>query len=92
MTSESTQAGGTTVFSCALECCGKLQQAFPNDERLRSIIVQLEHWVDTQSGAKPAARPRRRARIDARDLRPLSEEVAALVHKAAVRAEQLHLS
>jgi hypothetical protein len=99
MTSDSTQAssstaGSSTVFSCALECCGKLQQAFPTDQRLRSIISQLEHWVDAQAhgGAKPGARRTRRVRIDPRDLRPLSEEVATLVHKAAVRAQELKLS
>jgi hypothetical protein len=93
MTSDSTQASSSNVFSCALECCGKLQEAFPADQRLRSIIGQLERWVDAQSGgAKTGARARRSVRIDARDLRPLSEEVATLVHKAAVRAQELKLS
>jgi hypothetical protein len=94
MNSDSTQASSSTVFSTALDCCGKLQQAFPGDRRLRSIIDQLEQWVEMQDagGAKTPRRAFRRPRIDARDLRPLSEEAAILVHKAEVKAQQLKLS
>jgi hypothetical protein len=93
MTSDPAQARDATVFSCALECCAKLQQEFPADQRLRSIIEQLQHWVAAQNaGGKPAARKYRQRHIDPRDLRPLSEEVAALVHKAAAKAQELKLS
>ena len=79
------------VFSAALDGCRKLQQEFPRDQRLASIVAQLERWKASLGQHTQQTPAHARVRIDPRYLRPLSEDLARVVHHASVEASRLGL-
>ena len=83
------------VFSRALFGCQQLQRAFPDDIDLRKIIEQLQFWMDrdaTPQTTLPLKQLVRMTSMNARNLKPLNEDVACWVYDAAATARRLQSS
>jgi hypothetical protein len=75
------------ALSKALDGCLDLQKFFPADPGLRTVVNDLQGWIDIhRSSGQSAVSAGRRyppRRPDSRYVRPLSEEIAFLVDAAA---------
>ena len=75
------------IFDAALEGCERLKALFPEDRQLGAVIGQLQAWRRGKgfSSGRDTVSIRYKRNID-RPIRPLSEEVATLVHQAELCA------
>ena len=83
----------TQIFAVALTACEKLRALFPDDRQLVTVIRRLQDWQKGRSTLPQAdAISTSRCRNVDRLVRPLCEEVAALVRKAELQAQELALA
>jgi hypothetical protein len=75
------------ALSKALDGCLDLQKFFPADPGLRTVVNDLQGWIDIHrssgQGAVAAGLRYYPRRPDSRYVRPLSEEIAFLIDDAA---------